>query len=100
MNVYSLAQGKGSDLAQARLEIVGFLRGEPEDWRTLQGALKVSERRERLALAEGFATDPVKDYLTEKGADLEILVDQDPGLNRLEFCEMLTGDDWILEEKR
>ena len=61
--------------------------------------MKVSERRERLALAERFATDPVKDYLTEKGADLEILVDQDPGLNRLEFCEMLTGDDWILEEK-
>ncbi len=99
MNVYSLAERKDLDLAQARLEIVAFLREEPEIWRTPQGALKVSERRQRLALAKKFATDPVLDYLTEKGADLEILVDGGPGLSRLEFCEMLTGDDWILEEK-
>ncbi len=101
MNVYSgLAQGRGSELAQARREIVAFLRGESESWRTPQGALKTAERRQRLELAEKYATDPVKDWLVEKGADLEILVDMDPGLSRLEFCEMLTGDDWILEEQR
>jgi len=100
MNIYSLAEGKGLELAQARLEIVAFLREEPELWRTPQGALKVSERRQRLELAEKYVTDPVRDYLTEKGADLEILVDQDPGLSRLEFCEMLTGENWIPEETR
>ncbi len=100
MNIYSLAEGRGSELAQARLEIVAFLRGEPEIWRTPQGALKVSERRQRLELAEKFATDPVKDWMTEKGGDLETLVDMDPSLSRLEFAEMLTGDDWIPEEKR
>ena len=99
MNVYSLAEGKGSELAQARLEIVAFLRGEPEVWRTPQGALKTAERRQRLELAQKFATDPVKDWLVEKGAGLEILVDQDPGQSRLEFAEMLTGD-WVLEGER
>ena len=99
MNVFSVARGEGSELAQARLEIVAFLRNEPELWRTPQGALKVSERRERLELARKFATDPVKDWLVEKGADLEILVDQDPGQSRLEFAEMLTGD-WVLEGER
>ena len=34
MNVYSLVEGKDAELAQARLEIVAFLRGEPEDRRT------------------------------------------------------------------
>ena len=100
MNVYSLAEGKGSERVQARLEIVAFLRGEPELWRTPQGALKVSERRQRLELAQKFATDPVKDWITERDGDLETVVDMDPSLNRLEFCEMLTGDDWIPEEKQ
>lgn len=53
-----------------------------------------------MELAEKYATDPVRDWLTEREADLGILVDGDPGLSRLEFCEMLTGDDWIPEEKR
>jgi len=99
MNVYSLAHGKGAELAEARLEIRDFLSGEPKVWQEPHGALKVSERRERLALAERFATDPVKDFMTEKGGDLEILVDGDPGLSRLEFCQELVGD-WIPEEKR
>ncbi len=99
-NVYSLAGGKGSELAEARLEIRDFLWGEPKVWREPHGALKVSERRERLELAQKFCTNAVKDFMTEKGGDLEILVDMDPGLSRLEFCEMLTGDNWIPEEER
>ena len=87
----------GIELSENRAQIAAFLRTEPDFWQTPQGSLMASERRQRLEMAKKFARDHVKDWLTERGMDLEILVDMHPGLNRLEFCQELVGD-WIPQE--
>ena len=92
-----VSEQQGSELSENRAQIAAFLRTEPDFWQTPQGSLKASERRQRLEMAEKFARDHVKDWLADRGADLEILVDMHPSLNRLEFCQKLVGD-WIPEE--
>ena len=101
MTVYEglLSKQHSAELQDNRLQILTFLRTEPDVWQTPQGPLKASERRQRLEMAEKFARDHVKDWLTERGVDLEILVDMHPRLNRQEFCQELVGD-WIPEEMR
>ena len=85
------------ELSENWVQIAAFLRAEPDFWQTPQGSLKADERRQRLEIAENFARDHVKNWLAERGADLELLVDLHPNLNRLEFCQQLVGD-WIPEE--
>ena len=101
MTVYEglLSKQHGAELQGNRLEILAFLRTETDVWRTPQGRLRTRERRQRLEMAEKFAQAHVKDWLTGKGADLEILVDSSANQDRQEFCEMLAGD-WIPEEIR
>ncbi|MCH7550004.1 MAG: hypothetical protein IH969_10815 [Candidatus Krumholzibacteriota bacterium] len=94
-----MSKQHGAELQDNRLQILAFLRTEPKVWQTPVGALKASERRQRLDMAKKFAQDHVKDWLIGKGTVLEVLVDTSANDNRQEFCLMLAGD-WIPEEKR
>ncbi|HLB31195.1 MAG TPA: hypothetical protein VJN91_06675 [Gammaproteobacteria bacterium] len=70
-------------------ELVVFLAGAPQSWRTPRGDLTPRERRARLAMFERAAIPEVVDLA---GEDPGLLVDAYAHLSRAQFLTMLAGD--------
>lgn len=85
--------------AEIKSDLEAFLEGAAEIWRTPQGALTTSERRERLAIAERYASWTVRDFLTDRDLQLPDLVDSESDLSRPDFLRMIMDDFESLEAR-